>query len=72
MGEKKFLYLENIEKRFPITGKEDYVAVTNVHLEIKENEIVSIIGHSGCGKSTLLNMIAGLDRQTSGNILLTG
>jgi len=70
MGEKKFLYLENIEKRFPITGKEDYVAVTNVHLEIKENEIVSIIGHSGCGKSTLLNMIAGLDRQTSGNILL--
>ncbi|QSZ42328.1 ATP-binding cassette domain-containing protein [Sulfurimonas aquatica] len=66
----KFLSLENIEKRFPIPGKEDYVAVTNVDLEIKENEIIAIIGHSGCGKSTLLNMIAGLDAQSEGAILL--
>jgi len=66
----KFLSLENIEKRFPIPGKEDYVAVTDVNLEIKENEIISIIGHSGCGKSTLLNMISGLDAQTQGAILL--
>ena len=36
----------------------------------KKNEIVSIIGHSGCGKSTLLNMIAGLDSQTEGHIIL--
>jgi len=67
---KKFLVLENIEKRFPIPGKEDYVAVTDVNLEIQKDEIVAIIGHSGCGKSTLLNMIAGLDMQTSGNIFL--
>jgi nitrate/nitrite transport system ATP-binding protein len=67
---KKFLNLENIEKRFPIPGKDDYIAVTDVNLEIKKNEIISIIGHSGCGKSTLLNMISGLDMQTSGNILL--
>ncbi|EDZ62376.1 nitrate ABC transporter, ATPase subunits C and D [Sulfurimonas gotlandica GD1] len=66
----KFLSLENIEKRFPIPGKDDYVAVTDVNLEIKENEIISIIGHSGCGKSTLLNMISGLDAQTEGHILL--
>ncbi|MGB3960933.1 MAG: nitrate ABC transporter ATP-binding protein [Sulfurimonas sp.] len=66
----KFLSLEGIEKRFPIPGKEDYVAVTDVNLEIKENEIISIIGHSGCGKSTLLNMISGLDAQTSGAIIL--
>ncbi|MDA7817302.1 ABC transporter ATP-binding protein [Sulfurimonas sp.] len=66
----KFLSLENIEKRFPIPGKDDYVAVTDVNLEIKKNEIISIIGHSGCGKSTLLNMISGLDAQTEGNILL--
>jgi len=72
MGEQKFLHLENIEKRFPIPGKEDYIAVTNVDLEIKKNEIVSIIGHSGCGKSTLLNMISGLDAQSEGNIFLTG
>lgn len=72
MGEQKFLHLENIEKRFPIPGKEDYIAVTDVNLEIKKNEIISIIGHSGCGKSTLLNMISGLDGQTEGNIFLLG
>ena len=67
---EKFLSLENIEKRFPIPGKDDYIAVTDVNLEIKKNEIISIIGHSGCGKSTLLNMISGLDAQTEGHILL--
>jgi len=67
---EKFLSLENIEKRFPIPGKDDYIAVTDVDLEIKKNEIISIIGHSGCGKSTLLNMISGLDAQTQGNIIL--
>jgi nitrate/nitrite transport system ATP-binding protein len=66
----RFLSLQSIEKRFPIPGKEDYVAVTDVNLEIKENEIISIIGHSGCGKSTLLNMISGLDAQSEGAIIL--
>ena len=42
----------------------------DVNLNIRENEIISIIGHSGCGKSTLLNMIAGLDLNTSGGIFL--
>jgi nitrate/nitrite transport system ATP-binding protein len=67
---EKFLSLSKIEKRFPIPGKDDYIAVTDVDLEIKENEIIAIIGHSGCGKSTLLNMIAGLDVQTEGAIVL--
>jgi nitrate/nitrite transport system ATP-binding protein len=66
----KFLSLKNIEKRFPIAGKDDYVAVRDVNLEIKKDEIVSIIGHSGCGKSTLLNIISGLDAQSDGDILL--
>ncbi len=70
MAKDEFLKLENIEKRFPIAGKKDYIAVTGVNLDIKKNEIISIIGHSGCGKSTLLNMISGLDMQTSGNIFL--
>ena len=67
---EKFLTLQNIEKRFPIHGRDDYVAVTDVNMEIKKNEIISIIGHSGCGKSTLLNMISGLDAQSEGHILL--
>ncbi len=66
----KFLTLEKVDKVFPLPGKKQYVAVQDVNLEIRENEIISIIGHSGCGKSTLLNMIAGLDMNTGGGIFL--
>ncbi len=66
----KFLDLEGVEKVFPLPKGKKYVAVTDVNLNIKENEIISIIGHSGCGKSTLLNMIAGLDMATDGGIIL--
>lgn len=68
----KFLQFQGVEKAFPIGKGKEYVAVTDVNLEIKENEIISIIGHSGCGKSTLLNMIAGLDMATGGVISLEG
>ena len=68
----KFLEFNNIKKAFPLGKGKEYVAVTDVNLEIKENEIISIIGHSGCGKSTLLNMIAGLDMATGGEISLEG
>ena len=70
MSTDKFLQLENIDKTFPLPGGKEYKAVVDVNVNIKKNEIVSIIGHSGCGKSTLLNMIAGLDAQTKGNIIL--
>ena len=66
----KFLTLEQVDKVFPLGGGKEYIAVQDVNLEIKKNEIVSIIGHSGCGKSTLLNMIAGLDLNTAGGIFL--
>ncbi len=66
----RFLDLEGVEKVFPLPKGKEYVAVTDVNLNIKENEIISIIGHSGCGKSTLLNMIAGLDMATGGGIIL--
>lgn len=70
MNTDKFLQLDNIDKTFPLPGGKEYKAVVDVNVNIKKNEIVSIIGHSGCGKSTLLNMIAGLDAQTKGNIIL--
>ena len=66
----KFLQLENIDKTFYLGNGKEYNAVVDVNLNIKKNEIISIIGHSGCGKSTLLNMIAGLDMQTKGHIIL--
>lgn len=70
MSTDKFLQLDNIHKSFPLPGGKEYKAVVDVNINIKKNEIISIIGHSGCGKSTLLNMIAGLDAQTQGNIIL--
>ncbi len=64
--------IEQIEKRFPLSGGNEYLALKGIDLEIKKGEFISLIGHSGCGKSTLLNMVAGLDRPTEGVVLLEG
>jgi NitT/TauT family transport system ATP-binding protein len=47
-------------------------AIRNVSLEVAQNEFVSLLGPSGCGKSTLLTMIAGLIKQTEGEISING
>src|ERR671938_94149 len=56
-----------ITKRFG-----DVPAVDAVDLAIREGEFLVLLGPSGCGKTTLLRMIAGLERQTSGDVLLGG
>lgn len=43
-------------------------ALKNINLDIREGEILGIIGNSGCGKSTLLSILSKLDKETSGNI----
>ena len=43
-------------------------ALKNVNLDIKDGEIIGIIGNSGCGKSTLLSILAKLDKETNGSI----
>jgi NitT/TauT family transport system ATP-binding protein len=47
-------------------------ALQNIDLEIEQGEFVCIVGPSGCGKSTLLHLIAGLDRPTTGQVLVDG
>lgn len=47
-------------------------ALDDVSVSIEESEFVSIIGTSGSGKSTLLNMLGGLDRPTSGTVIVSG
>jgi putative ABC transport system ATP-binding protein len=53
-------------------GDEIVQAVRGVSLEIARGDSVAIIGPSGCGKSTLLNLIGGIDRPTSGTIVVDG
>jgi ABC-type nitrate/sulfonate/bicarbonate transport system ATPase subunit len=48
------------------------VALSEISMDIYKGEFISIVGPSGCGKSTLLNILAGLDKPSSGNILLRG
>jgi multiple sugar transport system ATP-binding protein len=50
----------------------DHTAVDGIDLEIAEGEFLVLLGPSGCGKTTLLRMIAGLEKQTSGDVLIGG
>jgi ABC-type lipoprotein export system ATPase subunit len=52
------------------TGAGDVTVLQDITLEVQPGEFVSIVGPSGSGKSTLLNMITGIDRPTSGEILV--
>ncbi len=54
------------------SGENAVRALDGVSVDIEEGEFVSIIGTSGSGKSTLLNMLGGLDRPTSGDVLFSG
>lgn len=49
-----------------------YEALKNISFEIEDGEMVLLSGHSGAGKSTLLNLIAGIERPTSGTVLVNG
>src|SRR3954466_8145858 len=50
----------------------DHIAVDGVDLATREGEFLVLLGPSGCGKTTLLRMIAGLEKQTSGDIVIGG
>ena len=65
------LRLENIKKDY-ITGDSKVEALKGITLQFRKSEFVSILGQSGCGKTTLLNIIGGLDRYTSGDLVING
>ena len=65
------LKLVNITKDYE-TGNTAVKALKGVSIEFRSNEFVSILGPSGCGKTTLLNIIGGLDRYTSGDLIISG
>lgn len=53
-------------------GSNQVQALSNVNFSVEEGEYVAIMGESGSGKTTLLNILASLDKPTSGEILLNG
>lgn len=63
------LQIKNISKQYQ-TGELIQIALNDVSLNLRDNEFVSILGPSGSGKTTLLNIIGGLDRYDSGDLII--
>ena len=66
-GTSKILRCEGISKAYDTAR-----AIVDLSLRIDKGGIVSLLGPSGCGKSTLMNIMAGLETQSSGDVLLQG
>jgi putative ABC transport system ATP-binding protein len=63
--------VEQVTKEY-VKGDQTIAPLKNANLRIERGEFVSLMGASGSGKSTLLNLLAGIDRPTSGSILVDG
>jgi putative ABC transport system ATP-binding protein len=68
-GNAHLIEVRNVVKDFK-TGAGVFRALKGVSLNVNSHEFVAIIGKSGSGKSTLINMITGIDRPTSGEVLI--
>ena len=65
------LEVKNLKKIYG-SGENEVHALDGVSISVEEGEFVAIVGTSGSGKSTLLNMLGGLDRPTSGSVVVRG
>jgi putative ABC transport system ATP-binding protein len=68
----RVVQLDNVVKSFPLGEDDEVTVLKGINLEVRDGEFVSIVGPSGNGKSTLLNMITGIDRPSSGDVIVTG
>ncbi len=68
---EKYVQIEDVQMTFE-TRQGSFVALKDINLNIRQGEVVALIGHSGCGKSTLLNLIAGLTVPSRGVLLCAG
>jgi putative ABC transport system permease protein len=66
------IQIKNLKKVYGDQASESVVALKGINLEFRENEFISILGPSGCGKTTFLNIIGGLDKYTSGDLVING
>ena len=64
---KQAIQVRDAVKKYPL-GAGEFTAIDRVSLEIAQGEFVAVVGRSGSGKTTLLNLLAGIDRPTSGTL----
>ena len=64
-----FIELKNVKKTY-IVGEQKFNALDGIDLTINQGEFVVVLGPSGAGKSTLLNLLGGMDKATSGSIMI--
>ena len=67
MALKNIIELNNVEKRYG-----DFVAASDINLNLREGEFFSLLGPSGCGKTTVLRVMAGLQEPSCGSIVIDG
>jgi putative ABC transport system ATP-binding protein len=64
--------VDDAAKSFPTRGGQSFPALRGVSLRVASGDFIAVLGKSGSGKSTLLNLIAGIDRPTSGEVHAAG
>ena len=67
MTGEPFISLSNVRKTYR-TGAREHLAVSDVSMDVREGEMVSLVGPSGCGKTTVLKMLAGLHEPDAGTV----
>ena len=65
------LELKKITKEYDVAGLKQ-LALNKINIKFRQNEFVSILGQSGSGKTTMLNIIGGLDKYTTGDLIING
>jgi len=66
------IQVKNVKKAFKQNDRQELLVLDNVNLDLRDGEIVALLGKSGSGKSTLLRIIAGLIKPTAGEVLYKG